>query len=322
MPDDELLSLAESGKLSEPETLRAQVHRMLGDQRSQGMAETFAVQWLGIGALGATTRPDGGKFPEFDDALAEAMKGEAIAFVAGVFRENRSLIEFLDADYVMVNERLARHYAIPDIHGAEFRRVALADRNRGGLMGMAAVHAITAYPLRSSPVLRGKWILSEVLGGKVPPPPPNVPSLPADDQPQDGLTLRQRLEQHRKDAACASCHNRLDPLGFGLENFDPIGRWRTEIGGQPVDASGELPSGEKYAGPAELKQVLVNRKQEFLQNLTRKMLGFALGRELNRFDDCVVRDTLKAMEQGDYRAEILFEQIATSFPFGHRYAKK
>jgi hypothetical protein len=171
-------------------------------------------------------------------------------------------------------------------------------------------------------VLRGKWLLAAVLGDKVPPPPPDVPSLPEDDKPTDGLSLRQRLEQHRTKAECASCHSRLDPLGFGLENFDPIGRWRTKIADQPVDASGELPGGQKFSGPAELKQVLLGRKQEFLRNLTRKMLSYALGRDLNRFDECVITDTLKALEAGEYRSHIIFEQIVLSYPFRHRYAKK
>lgn len=327
LPDEELMQLADSGKLKETDTLRAQVKRMVADERSSGFAEAFATQWLGIDTLGRAVRPDAERFPEFDDELASAMRREAIEFVAYVFRENRSLLELLDSDYTFVNERLAKHYGIDQadaakVEGPEFRRVALKDRNRGGLVGMACVLTANSYPLRTSPVLRGKWLLAEILGDKVPPPPPNVPSLPEDDRPTDGLTLRQQLEQHRTKAECSSCHSRLDPMGFGLENFDPIGRWRTEIAGQAVDAAGELPGGQKFNGPAELKQVLLGRKEEFLRNLTRKMLSYALGRDLNRFDDCVVRDTLKALEAGEYRSNILFEQIVLSYPFRHRYAKK
>jgi hypothetical protein len=322
LPDAELSSLADSGELKKSDVLQTQVHRMIADKRSRCFAESFATQWLGIDKLGGSSRPDANRFPDFDDALASAMQDEAIEFVAYVFRENHSLLELLDSEYTFVNERLAKHYGISEVAGSEFRRVELRDRNRGGLLGMAGILTSNSYPLRTSPVLRGKWLLAEILGGKVPPPPPDVPSLPADDKPVDGLTLRQRLEQHRSKAECASCHNRLDPLGFGLENFDPVGRWRDEIAGDPVDASGELPGGQKFNGPAELKTVLLNRKQDFLRNLTRKMLSYALGRELNRFDDCVVRDTLKALEAGEFRSSILFEQIVLSYPFRHRYAKK
>jgi hypothetical protein len=322
LPDDELSALAESDQLKETDILRAQAQRMLADPRSQRFAQEFATQWLDIDNLGRGVRPDPKRFPDFDDELAAAMKAEATTFVGYVFREDRSLLEMLDADYTFVNERLAKHYGIPDVVGQDFRRVELNDRNRGGLLSMACVLTANSYPLRTSPVLRGKWLLAGILGDKVPPPPPNVPSLPTDDKPTDGMTLRQRLEQHREKAECASCHNRMDPLGFGLENFDPTGRWRTEIADQPVDASGELPNGKKFAGPAELKHVLLERKQDFLRNLTRKVLCYALGRDLGRYDECVVRDSLKGLEASGYRSSIMFEQIVLSYPFRHRYAKK
>ncbi len=322
LPDDELLQLADEGKLNETEVLRNQVRRMIADEGSDGLATSFVTQWLGIDGLGRSVHPDASRFPDFNNELAIAMREEAIKFVSYVFRENRSLLELIDADYVFVNERLAKHYGIEGVQGNEFRRVELQDRNRGGLLGMACILTTTSYPLRTSPVLRGKWLLAEVLGDKVPPPPPNVPSLPEDDAPADGLTLRQRLEQHRTKAECASCHSRLDPLGFGLENFDPVGRWRTSIADQPLDSSGELPDGQKFKGPVELKQVILGRKQDFLRNLTRKLLSYALGRDLNRFDECVVRDAVKELEAGEYRSNILFEQIVLSYPFRHRYAKK
>lgn len=322
MPDEQLLALAEDQSLAQPEVLRAQVRRMLADPRVHGMAESFALQWLELAALGEETQLDGGKYPDFNQDLVRSMKGEAIALVETIFREDRSLLEFLASDYVLVDQKLAGHYGIPDIQGNHFRRVSTSDSNRGGLLGLAAMHAATSYPLRSSPVLRGKWVLSVVLGGKVPPPPPDVPNFTPDDATIDGLTLRQRFEQHRKDPKCASCHNRLDPLGFGLENFDAVGRWRKEIGGQPIDATGELPGGEKFSSSAELKQVLLARKKEFLQHLSKKMLGFALGRGLNRFDECVIRDANRALEKLDYRSHVLFEEIVVSFPFRHRFAKK
>ncbi len=267
-------------------------------------------------------RPDAGKFPDFDDTLSTAMLGEPVAMFEYLLRNDRSLSELIDADYAMLNERLARHYGVPDIVGPEFRPVPLKDHVRGGVVSMASVLTATSQPLRTSPVLRGKWVLAELLGSKVPPPPPNVPSLPDDDAPTDGLSLRQRLELHRSRSECGTCHSRMDPLGFGLENFDPLGRWRDEIAGQPVDAAGQLPSGEHFVGPAELKNVLKKRQHDIMKNFCRKMLGYALGRELTRFDNCVVERSLKALAENDHRAGILIEQIVLSFPFSHRYAKK
>jgi hypothetical protein len=202
------------------------------------------------------------------------------------------------------------------------RRVALADRGRGGVVPLARVLTVSSYPVPTSRVLRGGLLLEQNLGPRVPPPPPNAGSLPPDDAPQDGLSLRARLEQHRSKAECASCHQRMDPLGFGLENFDPIGRWRAELAGAPIDASGKLPSGESFEGPEQLKGVLRKRQQEVVKHLTRKMLGFALGREVNRFDQCVLDDTMKALAANDYESQVLIEQIVLSYPFQHRYGKK
>jgi len=322
IPDEELLDLAEQDALHEPEVLRAQVRRMIQDPRSRGLAETFAVEWLGVGEAGGVSRPDPGRFPMFDDALAADMRREAVLFFDSIVRDDHSLLELLDADYTFANERLAKLYGIPDVAGDEFRRVKLADRVRGGVLGMAAVLTGTSYPLRTSPVLRGKWVLETLLGEKVPPPPPTAGKLPPDDRQADGLSFRQRLEQHRRLPQCASCHSRMDPLGFGLENFDPIGRWRIEQNGEPIDCSGELPNGEKFSGPRELKDIILRHRDQFLHNLSRKMLGYALGRGLNRFDDCVVEDCVKALEANDCKPSMLLEQIALSTPFQYRYAKK
>ncbi|HTN74451.1 MAG TPA: DUF1592 domain-containing protein, partial [Pirellulaceae bacterium] len=322
LPDDELLKMADSGELLKPEVLKQQVQRMLRDPRSKALGENFGSQWLGIGALGGTIKPDTGKFPEFDAELAQAMRDETAYFVHAVFQENRPLTELLDADYTFVNQRLAKHYGLSDIQGSEMRRVSLSDRARGGVATQASVLTVTSYPLRTSPVLRGRFVLEELLGSRVPPPPPNVPALPTDDAPQDGLTLRQRLELHRTNAECASCHNRMDPLGFGLENFDPIGRWRKELAGAPIDASGKLPSGEAFDGPEQLKSLLIKRKPEILKHLSKKMLGYALGRELNRFDQCVLDDAMKALAANEYKSQVLIEQIVLSYPFQHRYVKK
>ena len=253
MPDEELSDLADAGRLHEPEVLEGQVRRMLADPKSRALAEDFAGQWLRVGNLAELAEPDKRLFPEFTPELRDAMAEEAVAFCHAIFREDRPVLELLDSDYTFLNERLAKHYGIDGVTGPEFRRVALKDRNRGGVLGMAAVLTLTSYPRRTSPVLRGKWVLEELLGTPPPPPPPMVKALPADDRVRDGMTFRQRLEQHRKDVNCASCHARLDPLGFGLENFDVLGRWRDEIKGEPVDASGELTTGEKFAGAAALE---------------------------------------------------------------------
>jgi hypothetical protein len=322
MPDDELLALADQGKLQDAEVLRQQVRRMLSNPKARALGEVFAMQWLDLGKLGGGARPDAKRFPEFDEPLIAALRNETAWFVGSIFQEDRSLLELIDADYTFANERLAAHYGLPGITGPEMRRVSLGDRNRGGVVTQAGVMITTSYPLRTSPVLRGTWVLENLLGVKMPPPPPNVPALPEDDQPSEGLTLRQRLEAHRNNPECASCHARMDPLGFALENFDVLGRWRTEVGGQPVDSSGQLPSGEKVGSPAELKAVLMAKKQEVLRHLTRKMLGFALGRELNKFDQCVIDDTLKALPENNYRSSVLVENIVLSYPFQHRYVKK
>jgi hypothetical protein len=321
MPDAELMALADSGALHDRETFRVQVRRLLADPRSRSLGETFAIQWLELGSLGTTVRPDPKLFPEFDGSLADSMRAEAAAFFHDVVAGNRTLLELLDARHTFLDARLAKLYGVPGIEGGELRRVPLTDAMRGGLLGMAAVHAATSFPARTSPVLRGKWVLEVLLGSRVPPPPPDVPSLP-EAETSGSLTLRERLEAHRRKPECASCHDRMDPLGFGLENFDVLGRWREEDGGRPVDARGTLPSGETFASPADLKAVLLARKDEFIRHLAKKLLGYALGRELTRFDQCVIDDAVKAASEDGYRALALFETIALSYPFHHRFARK
>lgn len=322
-PDDELLNAAESGELDTPEGYLKQIRRMRLDPRSRGFAESFAVQWLGLSALGGSVRPDAKIFPEFDESLAADMREETVRFVDAVFRENRPLTELLDADYTFANGRLGKLYGLPDVSGPEFRRVSLAGRPRGGLTGHASVLTATSYPQRTSPVLRGRWVLEELLGGRVPPPPPDVPELKTEGKGVEGLSLRKQLELHRARADCAGCHSRMDPIGFGLETFDAIGRERTSDGKNPLDTSGKLPSGETFAGPAELRKLLVQKKRgDFLRNLTRKTLGYALGRELDQFDQCTIDETVKALEAGEPRPALLIERIATSYPFQHRYSKR
>jgi mono/diheme cytochrome c family protein len=320
MPDAELFALADSGELSDAGHLQRQIERMLLDPKAVALGEQFAAQWLGIYQLGETIKLDTNRFPEFDASLTTAMRQEAAQFFQGVFAENRSLLDLIDANYTYANEALARIYGIEGVTGTRMQRVQLADARRGGVLGMSAVLAATSQPLRTSPVLRGKWVLEQLLGDRVPPPPPNVPALPTEEKHADGLTLRQRLEAHRENPDCAGCHSRMDPLGFGLENFDPIGRWRDESGGQPVDARGELPSGEAFNGPAELKQILLARKDEFSRNLSRKMLGYALGRSLTHYDDCVVDRCVEALKNNGYQARLLVNEIVLSYPFRHRYS--
>lgn len=322
MPDDELWSLAEQGRLRDKDVLRQQICRMIADPRSIALGQNFATQWLGITSLGETRRPDPGRFPEFSDSLAADERQEVVLFVDSIFRNDQSVLDLLDGRSTFVNGRLARLYGIQGVHGNEFKKVDLPDQNRGGVETMAAILTVTSYPLRTSPVLRGKWVLEQLLGQRIPPPPPNAGQLPPDDHQTDGLTLRQRLEKHRSTPECASCHARMDPIGFGLENFDAIGRWRTTQSNEPIDSSGVLPDGTKFSGPEQLRDVLLQRKDEFLYNFSRKLLGYALGRSLNRFDECVIKDGVKAMEADGDKPSALIESIVLSAPFQYRYAKK
>ncbi len=320
VPDERLLQLADEGLLQSDEQVLAETRRMLADPKARALGENFGMQWLGMTHFLSSTRPDREVFPQFSEPLANDLYEEAIRTVAGVFREDRSIMDLMDADYVYVNGRVATHYGLDLPADAPWQRLPTEDCNRGGVITLGAVLMNTSYPRRTSPVLRGRWILEEVLGGKVPPPPPGVPALEAAEA-SAAATLRERLEIHRRDPTCASCHNRMDPLGFGLENFDALGRWRTEDQGQPIDAEGRLPSGEVFAGPEGLKQTLKKRSGEFKKHVSKKMLGFALGRELNQFDQCVIDDCLEALDSQDQRAAAIVETIVTSYPFQHRYFK-
>ena len=283
MPDEELLALAEQGKLSDTNVYRAQIHRMLNDSKADALGERFALQWLELDRLGSDVKPDATKYPEFDAELARAMKGEVAAYFNYLVRKNRSLLELIDSHYTFANQQLAALYGLKGVTGEELRLVPVTDARRGGILGMAGVHALTSFPLRTSPVLRGRWLLGALLGDKIPPPPPDVPVLnEAAAATPGGLSLRKQLEQHRAKAECASCHDKMDPLGFGLENYDVLGRWRDQLNGQPLDATGTLPTGEVYEGPAGLKHVLLARKDKLMRHLARKLTGFAFGRELNQ----------------------------------------
>jgi hypothetical protein len=322
MPDEELLALAESSQLLHPTTYRQQIRRMLADPKAAALGDRFALQWLNLDRLGLEVRPDPKKYPEFDPELNASMRREASAFFNYLVQQDRSLLDLIDSNYTFVNDRLAKLYGIPGVSSSEMQRVELTDRNRGGVLGMAGVHALTSFPLRTSPVLRGKWIMEALLGEKVKPPPPDVPALEENTDKVAHVTLRAQLEEHRTKPECAACHDKMDPLGFGLENFDVLGRWRDEDRGAPIDAQGKLSSGATYVGPAGLKTVLLERKNDVMRVLVRKMIGFAYGRELNKFDDCVLDKTIKALQENNYRPSVLVEQIATSYPFQHRFYPK
>jgi hypothetical protein len=319
MPDAELLSLAESGKLLDPNIYREQVHRMLNDSKANALGERFALQWLDLERLGSEVKPDPKKFPQFDAELQKSMLEEVIAQFNYIFQWDHPLLELIDCDYSFLNERLAKLYGIPGVSGDQMQKVSFTDKNRGGIIGMAAVHALTSYPLRTSPVLRGRWVLEALIGEKVKPPPPDVPAFEETEKKAKDVSLREQLQIHRSKAECASCHDKMDPLGFGLENFDVLGRWRDSDRGFPIDSKGTLPSGETFTGPAGLKTVLMARKDEVIKHLVRKMTGYAYGRELNKFDDCVVKKAMEALQANNYRPAVLVEQIALSFPFRHRF---
>lgn len=322
MPDDELFAAAKAGDLHEPAVLEKQVRRMLKDPKAKAIGAQFGSEWLQIRELKSTVQPDRRRFPEYTPAVRDAMYDEAVDFVNSVFADDKSLLTLLDADYTFVNRDLARIYGIDGIKGQDMQRVQLSSGKRGGVLSMGAVLTVTSYPLRTSPVLRGKWVLEAILGAPPAPPPPDAGKLPADDRNNTGLTLRQTLEKHRANPQCASCHNRMDPLGFGLENFDAIGRWRDKQAGEPVDARGVLLSGETFTGPSELKKVLMNdHKDEFIRNITEKMLAFSLGRGLEYYDQPAIDSIVHAVEKDDCKSSRLVLEIAKSYPFEYRQGR-
>ncbi len=318
-PDATLYDLAAAAKLHQPDILEKQVARMLADPKARALATDFAAQWLRVDSLAVASEPDRGKFPTYTHELRDAMTEEPIDLFHGLLKDDRPITDLIGADYTYLNETLAKHYGIADVKGAEFRKVTLKDKNRGGVLGMGAILTLTSYPQRTSPVLRGKWVLEEILGTPPPPPPSMVKVLPPDDRPKDNQTFRQRLEAHRKDASCAGCHAKLDPIGFGLESFDPIGRLRTEIGGAPVDAAGKLTTGESFTGPAELKKVLCESKRElFVKNVAGRMLSYALRRGLEYYDQKTVKAIAAELEKKGDRTRVLVAEIVRSYPFQYR----
>jgi hypothetical protein len=317
MPDDELFALARKGQLKDPKILQAQAARMLKDPRSEALIDNFAMQWLTLRNL-QTVSPDPKLFPGFNEQLRKDMLTETRMFVSEVIRQDRSVLEFLDGKFTYLNERLAKHYGVPGVTGEEFKRVPLiGNKERGGLLTQGSILTVTSNPTRTSPVKRGKWVLDQLLGTPPPPPPPDVPELEGQGAKLTG-TLRQRMEQHRVDPGCNSCHQRLDPLGFGLENFDAVGAWRAQDGGSPVDATGELPGGEKFNGPLELIQILKKQKEPFAKNLVSQLLTYALGRGLEHYDQCHVTDMTLAVGKKGYKFSAMVTEVVSSDPFRKR----
>ncbi len=316
IPDGELLSLAERGKLHDPGVLEAQVKRMLADPKANALVDNFAGQWLRLRNV-EDWKPDAEKFKDADESLRNTFARETELFFENIVHQDRSILEFIDADYTFLNERLARFYGIQGVKGSYFRRVALKTPERGGILTQASVLMVTSYPTRTSPVLRGKWILESILDAPPPPPPPNIPPL-ADAANNSAKSLRETFEKHRADPACASCHARLDPLGFSLENFDAVGKYRATEGGSPVDASGTLPDGTEIDGIVGLKKLLLSRKDEFVEGFASNLLTYALGRGLEYYDQPVVRDIRRQAAEHDYRFSSIVLAIVNSVPFEMR----
>ena len=318
IPDDTLLNLAEKGELRTPGVLEQQVRRMLADRRAAAFVDSFFGQWL-ITRNVASHRPDPRVYPQFDDSLRAAFEEETRLFLEDQLRADRPALDLLTADYTFANERLARHYGIPNVYGSRFRRVALPDAARGGLLGQGSVLMVTSYVDRTSVVVRGKWILETLLGVPPPPPPPNVPALEAT---KITGTLRQRMELHRKNPVCATCHSTLDPLGFAFENFDGVGTFRVLDGGEEVDPSGTLLDGTTFSGPATFRGALVSRyEMAILTNLTEKLLTYALGRGVEPQDMPAVRQIIREAAPMEQRWSALALAVAESLPFQTRRAE-
>ena len=318
MPDDELFALADTKALQNPDAIKRQVARMLADKKAAAFSDSFCAQWLDLAEFKTSTQPDPRRFPDFSASLRSSMFDETIAFFDAIVRGGGVLTDFLDSDYSYLNEDLAKHYGIKNVTGPQLRRVALPDKTRGGLLCMGSILVKNSYPQRTSPVLRGKWVLTEMLGTPPPPPPPQVKVLPREDDVKNGLSFRKRLEAHRAKPECAGCHARMDPIGFGLENFDAVGRWRTEISGQKVDATGVLTSGEKFDGPIEMKSVLLKKKDGVLRNLAERMTAYALGRGIETFDAWAIKSMVDTVKQDGYKGASLVREIALSYPFRYR----
>ena len=316
MPDEELLQKAESKSLRKPGVVEAQVRRMLADNKADNLVDNFAAQWLQLRILGRT-KPDPARFPTVDDELLDAMRRETNLFVKTLIREDRSILDFIDAPFTFLNGPLARHYGIKGVDGEHFRRVKLDGEQRSGLLTQGAILTVSSYPTRTSPPVRGKWVLENLMGTAPPPPPPEVPVLD-ESKLSTTISMRERLEQHRKDPSCSPCHNAMDPIGFGLERYDAVGAYRTHEGKLPIDSSGTLPDGKSFQGARDLKTILKGQSATFTQNLTTKLMTFALGRGLERYDRAAVSQISAEAAQNNYKFSTLVLGIVNSKPFQMR----
>jgi hypothetical protein len=314
VPDDALLNLATQGKLKDPAVLDQQIKRMLADPKAEALADNFAEQWLFLRNL-KNSAPNLDAFPDFDDNLRQAMRQETKLFFESIQHEDRSVLDLLNADYTFVNERLARHYGIPNVYGSQFRRVPVTDPARRGLLGQASILTVTSYPNRTSPVQRGKWILTNILGTPPTPPPPNVPELKENAEGAQPKSVRERMEAHRADAVCAGCHKVMDPVGFALENFDAIGRWRPSDDGAKIDPSGVLFNGARVDGAVALRQTLTSRPEVFVGVMTEKLLTYALGRGIEYYDMPAVRRIVRDAGTRDFKFSALIAGVVKSTPF-------
>jgi hypothetical protein len=314
IPDDQLLDVATRGTLKDPMILEQQVRRLLDDPRSKALVDNFANQWLKLGKIAGVV-PDADAHPEFDENLREAMQQETRLFIGSQLREDRSVMDLLTANYTFVNERLARHYQIPNIYGNHFRPVTFTDGVRGGLLGQASILTVTSYPDRTSPVVRGKWLLENLLGAPPPPPPPDVPALKESGAGGQPRSVRERMEVHRRNPTCAVCHVRMDPLGFSLENFDSLGKWRTVSDGAPIDAAAALPDGTQFQGVAGLRTLLVSHRDDVVRTFTEKLLAYSVGRGVEYYDRPAVRKITREAAANNDRWSSLIAGIVRSTPF-------
>ncbi len=322
IPDDELLRLAGLGKLKQPDVLNAQVARMLNDKRSNAFVSNFAGQWLFLRNL-AQVKPDQDVFPKFDASLRQGFERETEMFFDAVLRENRPVTDLLSADFTFLNQRLAEHYGIPNVYGSQFRRVTLADSNRGGLLGQGSILTVTSYPNRTSVVQRGKWVLENLLGTPPPPPPPDIPALEAHNKDGRALTMREQMEMHRASPTCSSCHSRMDPIGFSLENYDGIGAYRTKDGASDIDVSGKMPDGKVFAGPAGLKNLLLTaHRDEFLSTFTEKLMTYALGRGIESYDQPAIRTIIRDASKQNTSIPDIINAIVRSPQFQMRRTRE
>ena len=319
-PDEELLALAQRSQLKNPAVLAQQVQRLLRDPRSKALVTNFFGQWLTVRNV-PSSRPDQYIFPEFDENLRGAFERETALFLESQLRDDRGVLDLLTADYTFLNERLAKHYGIPNVYGSHFRRVTYPDARRAGILGHGSVLMVTSYANRTSPVLRGKWILENVLGSPPPSPPPNVPSFKEAEPGLPPTSVRARLEQHRQNPVCAACHARMDPLGFALVNLDAIGKWRTRDGNADVNSSGAFPTGERFSSPAEFRKALVGHREEFVETLAERLLTYAMGRGVEYYDKPAIRAILREAGPGEYRWSQLIMGIVQSAPFQMRKAE-